>query len=117
MLPTIVGVYAGTAINFAALYKASPIIAPLLIFGAMIGALFVVSALRNSGWGVAAVFGFTFIAGMMLAPMLQLAAGLPNGGQLVALAGRPPAGRFFCLSPTPPVMNSPFIIPPTIPLS
>src|SRR5258706_13395727 len=83
------------AINFASFYKASPIMAPLLMFGAMIGALFVVSALRNSGWGVAAVFGFTFIAGMMLAPMLQFAAGLRNGGQLVALAGAMTAAVFF----------------------
>jgi modulator of FtsH protease len=98
MLPTIAGAYAGMAINFAAFYKASPIMAPLLMFGAMIGALFVVSALRNSGWGVAAVFGFTFIAGMMLAPMLQLAAGLRNGGQLVALAGAMTAAVFFVMA-------------------
>ncbi len=98
MLPTIAGAYAGTAINFAAFYKASPIMAPLLMFGAMIASLFVVSALRNSGWGVAAVFGFTFIAGMMLAPMLQLAAGLRNGGQLVALAGAMTAAVFFVMA-------------------
>jgi modulator of FtsH protease len=98
MLPTIAGAYAGTAINFAAFYKASPIMAPLLMFGAMIASLFVVSALRNSGWGVAAVFGFTFIAGLMLAPMLQLAAGLRNGGQLVALAGAMTAAVFFVMA-------------------
>src|SRR5258706_11783721 len=98
MLPTIAGAYAGMAMNFAAFYQASPIMAPLLMFGAMIGALFVVSALRNSGWGVAAVFGFTFIAGMMLAPMLQFAAGLRNGGQLVALAGAMTAAVFFVMA-------------------
>jgi modulator of FtsH protease len=98
MLPTIAGAYTGMAINFAAFYKASPIMAPLLMFGAMIGALFVVAALRNSSWGVAAVFGFTFIAGMMLAPMLQLAAGLRNGGQLVALAGAMTAAVFFVMA-------------------
>src|SRR5215471_4829746 len=86
MLPTIVGAYVGMAMNFAAIYVAHPIAAPLLMFGAMLGSLFVVAALRNSGWGVAAVFGFTFIAGLMLAPMLTFAAGLRNGGQLVALA-------------------------------
>ena len=98
MLPTIGGAYAGMAINFAAFYQASPIMAPLLMLGAMIGALFVVSALRNSGWGVAAVFGFTFIAGMMLAPMLQFAAHLRNGGQLVALAGAMTAAVFFVMA-------------------
>jgi modulator of FtsH protease len=98
MLPTIAGSYAGMAINFASFYATSPIMAPLLMFGAMIASLFVVSALRNSAWGVAAVFGFTFIAGLSLAPMLTLAAGFKNGGQLVALAGAMTAGVFFVMA-------------------
>ena len=68
------------------------------MFGAMLGSLFVVAALRNSGWGVAAVFGFTFIAGLMLAPMLTFAAGLRKGGQLVALAGAMTAAVFFVMA-------------------
>ena len=98
MLPTIVGAYAGMAIGFAAVYAAHPIAAPLLMFAAMIGSLFVVAALRNSAWGVAAVFGFTFISGLMLAPMLSFAAGLRNGGQLVALAGGMTAAVFFVMA-------------------
>jgi len=98
MLPTIAGAYGGMAINFAAFYKTSPIMAPLLMFGAMIGSLFIVAALRNSVWGVVAVFGFTFISGLMLAPMLQIAAGLKNGGQLVALAGGMTAAVFFVMA-------------------
>jgi modulator of FtsH protease len=98
MLPTVVGAYAGMSMNFAALYKTSPILAPLLMFGAMFGMLFVVSALRNSSWGVAAVFGFTFVSGVMLAPMLQYAAGLKNGGELVALAGGMTAAVFFVMA-------------------
>jgi len=98
MLPTIAGAYAGMAINFAAFYRTSPILAPLLMLAAMIGSLFIVSALRNTGWGVVAVFGFTFISGMMLAPMLQLAAGLKNGGQLVALAAGMTAAVFFVMA-------------------
>src|SRR5437899_8379268 len=83
MLPTIAGAYVGMSINFAAFFRTSPILAPLLMFAAMFGMLFVVAALRNSSWGVLAVFGFTFVAGVMLAPMLQHAAGLKNGGQLI----------------------------------
>ena len=86
------------SMNFAALYKTSPIMAPLLMFGAMFGMLFVVSALRNSSWGIAAVFGFTFVSGVMLAPMLQYAAGLKNGGELVALAGGMTAAVFFVMA-------------------
>src|SRR6266700_2167847 len=58
MLPTIAGAYTGMAINFAAFYKASPV----------------------------------------MAPMLQLAAGLRNGGQLVALAGAMTAAVFFVMA-------------------
>ncbi len=59
MLPTVAGAFVGMSLNFAAYFHASPIMAPLLMFGAMIGSLFVVAALRNTGWGVLAVFGFT----------------------------------------------------------
>jgi modulator of FtsH protease len=72
--------------------------APLLMFAAMFGMLFVVSALRNSAWGVLAIFGFTFVSGVMLAPMLQYAAGLRNGGQLVALAGGMTAAVFLVMA-------------------
>src|SRR5258706_9732649 len=105
MLPTIAGAFVGMQLNFAAFFHTSPIMAPLLMFGAMIGSLFVVAALRNTGWGVVAVFGFTFIAGLMLAPMLQLAAGLRNGGQLVSLAGAMAAAGFFFIAAMPTVLK------------
>ncbi len=98
MLPTIAGAYFGMSLNFASVFRTSPIMAPLLMFAAMFGMLFVVSALRNSGWGVVAIFGFTFVSGVMLAPMLQYAAGLKNGGQLVALAGGMTAAVFMVMA-------------------
>jgi modulator of FtsH protease len=98
MLPTIAGAYTGMAINFAAFFKASPIMAPLLMFAAMLASLAVVAALRNSAWGVAAVFGFTFISGLSLTPMLYYAGGLRNGGQLVALAAGMTAAVFFVMA-------------------
>jgi len=98
MLPTIAGAFVGMQLNFAAFFHASPIMGPLLMLAAMIGSLFVVAALRNTGWGVVAVFGFTFISGLMLAPTLQFAAGLRNGGQLVALAGGMTAAVFLVMA-------------------
>ncbi len=95
MLPTVAGAWAGMRLNFFGLFAAAPIMAPLLMFGVMIGALFAVTALRNSAWGVPALFGFTFIAGLMLAPILTVAGGFRNGGQLVALAGGMTAAIFF----------------------
>jgi modulator of FtsH protease len=95
MLPTVAGALVGMQLNFIALFKAAPIMTPLLMFGAMLGSLFVVTALRNSAWGVVALLGFTFIAGLMLTPILTVAAGFRNGGQLVALAGGMTAAIFF----------------------
>jgi FtsH-binding integral membrane protein len=98
MLPTVAGAVAGMQLNFIALFKAAPIMTPLLMFGAMLGSLFVVTRLRNSAWGVPALFGFTFIAGLMLTPILTVAAGFRNGGQLVALSGGLTAAVFFALA-------------------
>src|SRR6476660_4458934 len=98
MLPTIAGAWVGMQLNFLSLFTASPVMAPLLMFGVMIGALFGVTALRNSAWGVPALFGFTFIAGLMLAPILSVAAGCRNGGQLVALAGGMTAAIFLAMA-------------------
>jgi len=98
MLPTVAGAFVGTSLNFIALFKAAPIMTPLLMFGVMIGSLFVVTALRNSAWGVVALLGFTFIAGVMLTPILTVAAGFRNGGQLVALAGGMTAAVFFAMA-------------------
>jgi len=98
MLPTVAGALAGMQLNFIALFKAAPVMTPLLMFGAMMGSLFVVTRLRDSAWGVPALFGFTFIAGLMLTPILTVAAGFRNGGQLVALSGGLTAAVFFALA-------------------
>jgi modulator of FtsH protease len=98
MLPTVAGALVGTQMNFVALFRSAPIMTPLLMFAAMLGMLFVVTRLRNSGWGVVALFGFTFIAGVFLTPILTVAAGFRNGGQLVALAGGMTAAIFFAMA-------------------
>ena len=61
MVPTIIGAFIGISIDLSFM-AASPIMSSLLMFGAMMGMLFAVSALRNSVWGIAALLGFTFIA-------------------------------------------------------
>jgi modulator of FtsH protease len=98
MLPTIAGAWAGMQFNFIALFAAAPIMTPLLMFGAMLAGLFVVTRLRNSAWGVPALFAFTFIAGAMLTPILTVAGQFRNGGQLVALAGGMTAAIFFTMA-------------------
>ncbi|CAG0995331.1 Modulator of FtsH protease YccA [Burkholderiales bacterium] len=98
LLPVVGGAWLGMQLNFVSFFMAAPIMTPLVMFGAMIGMLFVVTLLRNSAWGVAALLGFTFVSGVFLTPILSVAAGLRNGGQLVALAGGMTAAIFFAMA-------------------
>jgi len=51
------------------------------------GLLFLVTRLRNSVWGLAAVFGLTGFMGLTLGPILEAYLTLlPNGGQVVMMA-------------------------------
>jgi len=98
LLPVVAGAWLGMRLDFVSYFKAAPIMTPLVMFAAMLGMLFAVTLLRNSAWGVAALFGFTFVSGVFLTPILSVAAGLRNGGQLVALAGGMTAAIFFAMA-------------------
>jgi modulator of FtsH protease len=64
----------------------------------MMGMLFAVTKLRNSVWGIAALFGFTLVAGVFLGPILQMALHLKNGAQLVGMAAGGTGIIFFSLA-------------------
>ena len=85
MIPTVIGALVGTSINFSFMAQ-HPVIFSLLMFGVMMGLMFAVTALRNSMWGVVALLGFTFVAGVFLGPILQVALHLKNGAQLIGMA-------------------------------
>lgn len=97
MIPTVIGAFIGMSVNFSFM-AASPIMSSLLMFGAMIGMMFAVSALRNSVWGIAALLGFTFVAGVFLGPILQVALNLSNGAQLIGMAAGGTGIIFFSLA-------------------
>lgn len=97
MIPTVLGAFVGMSINFAFMAQ-SPIMSTLLMFGAMMGMMFAVTALRNSIWGVVALLGFTFVAGVFLGPILQVALHLKNGAQLVGMAAGGTGIIFFSLA-------------------
>jgi modulator of FtsH protease len=97
MIPTIIGAFVGLSVSFSFMAQ-YPIMAPLLMFGAMLGMLFAVSALRNSVWGVVMLLGFTFVAGVFLGPILQHALHLRNGAQLVGMAAGGTGLIFFSLA-------------------
>jgi len=97
MIPTVIGAFVGMSMSFAFMAQ-SPIMSSLLMFGAMIGMMFAVSALRNSVWGVVALLGFTFVAGVFLGPILQVALHLKNGAQLIGMAAGGTGIIFFSLA-------------------
>jgi len=97
MIPTVIGAFIGLSTNFSFMAQ-YPIMAPLLMFGVMMGMLFAVSALRNSVWGIVALLGFTFVAGWFLGPILQVALHLKNGAQLVGMAAGGTGLIFFSLA-------------------
>ncbi len=97
MIPTVIGAFVGMSMSFAFMAQ-SPIMATLLMFGAMMGMMFAVTALRNSIWGVVALLGFTFVAGVFLGPILQVALHLKNGAQLIGMAAGGTGIIFFSLA-------------------
>ena len=97
MIPTVIGAFVGTSMSFAFMAQ-SPVMSTLLMFGAMMGMMFAVTALRNSVWGVVALLGFTFVAGVFLGPILQVALHLKNGAQLIGMAAGGTGIIFFSLA-------------------
>lgn len=97
MIPTVIGAFIGTSINFSFMAE-HPIMGSLLMFGAMMGLLFAVTALRNSVWGIVALLAFTFVAGVFLGPILQAALHLKNGAQLVGMAAGGTGLIFFSMA-------------------
>ena len=97
MIPTVIGAFIGMSVNFSFM-ALHPIMGSLLMFGAMMGLLFAVSALRNSAWGIVALLGFTFVAGVFLGPILQTALHLKNGAQLIGMAAGGTGLIFFSLA-------------------
>ena len=62
------------------------------------GLLFATTKLRNSGWGIVAVFGLTGFMGYTLGPVISRYLGLPNGGEIVMQAMGGTAAIFIGLS-------------------
>ncbi|MFW5432260.1 MAG: Bax inhibitor-1 family protein [Methylophilaceae bacterium] len=98
MIPTILGAMVGLTIDFSFLFAASPIVAFIGIMAAVYGMSWLVAKNSNNASGVWLLFGFTFIMGLLLGPILQVALGLSNGSQLIGLAAGGTAVSFLTLS-------------------
>ena len=62
------------------------------------GLLFAVHRLKDSGWGILAVFAMTGFMGYTLGPVISRYLGLPNGGEIVMQAMGGTAAIFIGLS-------------------
>ncbi len=97
MIPTVIGAFIGVSANFSFMVL-HPVMGSLMMFGAMMGLLFAVTALRNSVWGILALLCFTLVAGIFLGPILQFALHLRNGAQLIGMAAGGTGLIFFSLA-------------------
>ncbi len=70
----------------------------LLTLGGYFGLLFLTAYLRNSAWGLAAVFALTGFMGYTLGPLLSAYLALPNGPSTVATAMGLTGAIFLALS-------------------
>lgn len=70
----------------------------LITLAGYFGLLFAITRFRNSGLGVALVFGLTGFMGYTLGPLISHYLALPNGGQTVMLAMSGTAAIFLGLS-------------------
>jgi modulator of FtsH protease len=94
MIPTGVGALIGVNLNFGFM-RASPIMSAIVMLAVVYGMFYAIEKNRDSGLGVVLLLALTLFLGIMLGPLMQVALGLRNGGQLVALAAGGTAAVFF----------------------
>lgn len=97
MVPTVIGAYVGMNVNFA-WAAGHPIMFALGMLAVMFGLFYAINANRDSGLGVVLLLVLTGFMGVMLGPILQVAAGLSNGGQIVGLAAGGTGAIFLTLA-------------------
>lgn len=97
LIPTGIGALIGVNLNFGFM-RASPIMSSIVLLAVIYGMFFAIEKNRDSGLGVALLLALTFFLGILLGPLLQVAGGFRNGGQLVALAAGGTAVVFFAMA-------------------
>jgi len=97
MIPTAIGALIGINLNFGFM-RSSPIISALAMLAVVYGMFFAIEKNKDSSLGLVLLLALTLLLGVMLGPLLQVALGLRNGGQLVAMAAGGTAAVFFAMS-------------------
>ncbi|MBI5329597.1 MAG: Bax inhibitor-1/YccA family protein [Betaproteobacteria bacterium] len=97
MIPTVIGAFLGLSMNFGFMAE-HPIMFALGSLAVMMGLFFGINATRNSAMGVVLLLILTGFMGVMLGPILQVALGFSNGGQIVGLAAGGTGAIFLTLA-------------------
>ena len=97
MIPTVLGAAVGVQMNFSFM-DGSPFIAFMLFMGVAWAFMWGIEKNKDSGLGVALLLGFTFLMGLMLSRILQVALGFSNGGSMIAMAGAGTGAIFFTMA-------------------
>jgi len=97
LFPTVIGALMGMSMSwgFAA---SSPILFMIMTLGGIFGMFFLIQKNKNSSLGVVFLLALTFLLGLMLGPILQVAFSLSNGGQIVSLAAGGTGAIFLVLA-------------------
>ena len=97
LFPTVIGAVIGMNMSWA--WAASLGFGfPILFLLTMWGMFALIQRNRNSSVGVVLLLGLTFMLGLWLGPMLQMAFSFSNGGQIVSLAAGGTGSIFLALS-------------------
>ncbi|MGI9134744.1 MAG: Bax inhibitor-1/YccA family protein [Rhodoferax sp.] len=96
LVPTVLGAWAGVALNIAPLMRG--FIGIIIFLGVMFGFLYAIEKTKNSATGVPVLLGFTFFMGLLISPMIQATLGFRNGPQLIMTAFGGTAGVFFAMA-------------------
>jgi len=94
MIPTVIGAMIGMNLNFG-IMRSNPIMSFVVILAVFYGMVYAIEKNKDSILGVGLLLGFTFLMGLLLAPLLQVALGLSNGGSIIAMAAAGTGAAFF----------------------
>ncbi|MDX1914918.1 MAG: Bax inhibitor-1/YccA family protein [Methylophilus sp.] len=97
MIPTVIGAYLGLQMNFSWM-AGHPFMFMIGYFAVMFGMFKLIAVNQNSGLGVWLLLGVTFLFGLMLGPILQVALHLSNGTQIIGLAAAGTGITFLSLA-------------------
>jgi modulator of FtsH protease len=96
LVPTVLGAWAGVALNVAPLFRG--VLGMVLFLAVAFGFIFAIEKTKNSAAGVPVLLGFTFFMGLMLSSLIERTLGYSNGSELIMTAFGGTAGVFLVMS-------------------